>query len=747
MILLYKFILILCLSLTSIAFAAEENLDEMIDVRKARQRVNTFYSGETGSAYTWQPQTLMYTDVTTGHEVWRMSSTPSVRTQYHSDIHWASWSADGKYVAYATAMSDALSYNTGAFAGEDGYRVWFTPRTDGSYLKPIITGPTRVDNHNLFFTWSPVIPGEYYAFGRTYAGNTGLNSNYLYTGTITDTSTSYEFAIDFPGTTELQILKTISGDGLKIVATEWSEDNLYPATVHPTPVLDDLDGYAIALNVDTYWGDTITPIPSWHDQTMGGYAGNYWLYFLPGGDHTWWRMRLTGTGTSGAPHHTADITAPYSWGGELEPANCAFTGNNPFSGTNYWSHGTIDRWGRFAIFSHTNVTPISPGVEDTEDHVIDQSTYGLGGTQHHDYKAWSDYFVSTRGSDAGDYSIDFIATMKHNAGATSVETVVYTHDLFNNNGVYFGSDYEYHSLPRPAQSPDGTKVSFSSTLLNTKTGSYDDEPDVYWAAAYFPYPPEIISVSSGVVRFDWRTDQTTSRGYTQRGWPDETTDDPPAPRETKEFRLWKSANGTTGWVPVGTVTANPFDKFDYVDGGLKSGQVAYWEITDPSPSGYYAVTSVEWSGLESRTLSNVFSAEGSQTAAYPASPGADADITSSYNSDLYRYTDIIADDDGAVPTDTQQMRIASIAGNPSSYVDWLGKSDDTTQYRFVYVDTQGNRSSIMTPTVQTDTPNAGQYTLTDMAYDDGTNNGSVSVGTGTTWQVTETGPSVMIQAN
>ena len=35
-----------------------------------------------------------------------------------------------------------------------------------------------------------------------------------------------------------------------------------------------------------------------------------------------------------------------------------------------------------------------------------------------------------------------------------------------------------------------------------------------------------------------------------------------------------------------------FDKFDYVDGGLKSEQVSYWDITDDTDDGtwYYAIS-------------------------------------------------------------------------------------------------------------------------------------------------------------
>ena len=94
-----------------------------------------------------------------------------------------------------------------------------------------------------------------------------------------------------------------------------------------------------------------------------------------------------------------------------------------------------------------------------------------------------------------------------------------------------GSNYD--TLPRPGQSPDGTKVSYHSEFLNASS----NRNDVYWAVAYYPYPPELTnsngSAGAVTIRFDWRLDQPTPRGYTRRGWPNESTNTPPPPRETE----------------------------------------------------------------------------------------------------------------------------------------------------------------------------------------------------------------------
>ena len=68
---------LLLLSVTACA-QVPENLDEMF-ARKARMADATWPVDsleDSGNHYIWQPETLMYDDVQTGHEVWRMSNTP-----------------------------------------------------------------------------------------------------------------------------------------------------------------------------------------------------------------------------------------------------------------------------------------------------------------------------------------------------------------------------------------------------------------------------------------------------------------------------------------------------------------------------------------------------------------------------------------------------------------------------------------------------------------------------------------------
>ncbi len=744
------------LALTTCGAQAQspENLDELFS-RKGRQASNRFYSGEDSTnAHVWQSQSLCYHDQATGHEVWKLSNLPAASySRFHNDIKWPTWSADGRRLALLYMMDEGANVTTGSFSGEDGYRVWFTARPDGHLLRPIVNGPQRTDSHHPYFHWSPVEVDTYYAFGRTQADNSGANPNHLYRGVITDQGSSYALHLDFPGTTELYLPKAISGDGVKVLATEWSEDNVYPATIYPTAAIDDPDGYTIDRPHDgTYWGNTPDTITGWHDQQLvmlDSGSKDYWMYFLPSGCNTRWRFQINGSHSDGGSNHTVDHSTPYDFG-ETIPMNMVGFGNNAWPGTEYWSHATAGRWGRYVVYSSVDVSPVSPGVEDTTTHTVVEHQFNTNGTQHHDWGAFSDRFVSTLGGgQAGSYLNDRLFSIDY-TDATSAVTVAYTHNLFNNGGTYLGSAYEYGALSRPAQSPDGTKISFHSTFLVQKTEAYDDKPGIFWAVAHWPHPPELMATTATggtvSVRVDWRL-STTPRGYTQRGWPNDTTDQPPPPREVSQFRLWRCGDSSGqpdgNWLPVASADHDVFSRYNFSTGAWSGN--SYWILTDTPGNGtfHYAVTSLEHSGLESHTLSNTFrivlsggNGTGTESTPYPSDPSADSNFfnllptmptglrsvhcstgncsaqypeptnagqyllewNASPTSTLIRYYNIYAED-GSSPSVSQENRIASVPADVCDasgcqHVDWLGNPNGSTRYVVTAVDFQSNESGL-----------------------------------------------------
>jgi len=256
--------------------------------------------------------------------------------------------------------------------------------------------------------------------------------------------------------------------------------------------------------------------------------------------------------------------------------------------------------------------------------------------------------------------------------------------------------------------------------------------------SYFPHPPEITACTAtgGTVTttFSWKTGSTSPRTYTLRGWP-QATDEPPPPRETELFQLWKSTDGST-WTREDTTLCGIFSRYDFSDGEWDGDSI--WTITDAVDDGtyYYGVTSREWSGLESRNLSNVYtitvssgSGTGSEDTVYPADPKdldnpGTSDFYTSYNSSdssYTRYFNVYAQD-GSSPAIDQTNRIASISINEDrdgdgaySWVDWLGKTDGTTEYVVTAVDYQGNESTGISGAAYTHKKSPatadGQYTI------------------------------------
>jgi len=724
---------------------AVENLNEMTS-RKARQRTNTYTTAESSNPYLWQPQTLSYTDVTTGHEVWRMSNTPAVSSTYHADIALTPWSANGKRMAYGLVMSDALKVFTGAYTGLDGRTAWMLANTDGSLLRPVIDGPSRVDEQTNWFPWSPILEDTYYMFGRTRAGNTGVAADTLYKAVVSDTGITKSSHINFGTAVAMKLYSNgLSQDGKKILATQSYTTGVYynyPATVYPDAAAtqDLANGYSINFGHDgAYWGTTPENIVTYHSAQAFLLLfpdSIYRYFFMPSGSSTWWKAQLTGSDVSGGPLHTPDRSAPYDFG-EAGPENSGY-GIKPYPVSHYWSHNQPDRWGKYMLYSDGDANPISPGIEDLTTHTIYKNAFGIGGVQHNDWHGWSDWFVSSFGASGSDYSGDKVYTANRSDEATTT-VVAFTHTLYNNGGTYAGSSFEYNSIPRPAQSPDGTKIAFHSTFLNSKIGTYDNRPDIFWAVAYYPYPPEIKSASkSGSnVRITWDFNQgtigspnhTNPRTYSKRGWPNETADRPPSPREVKLFRIWRSSDNTN-WSPVGTTDYNNCSGVNEC-GTWTETSWAFDVSQANNTTLYYAITSLEHSGLESHTLSNTWKVtlDGSGTVisqametSYPAQPGrkmpfyitspaapsdfsyahqqAPATAAGQYtltwtepaDSTLIRHYNIYSRD-GGVPPVVQQTRIVSVPKGTAKYVDWAGDPGGTTRYAITSVDYQGNESA------------------------------------------------------
>jgi hypothetical protein len=674
------------------------------------------------------------------------------------DINMTSpWSANGNRISYCspTGTAEFNSY---------GGRIWFIVNTDGTLLRTANGSPSRVYFHTDMIHWSPVEVDTYYEFGRNGTGE-GLSTRDLYRVSVTDDIVSRGLWITFPGSNELSLWKSMSADGTEVMAMESRSlyNKMYPATIYPSGSkgLDDTNGWAYP-QIDTYWGDSPNDNVTYvHDMYVAGTSSTkLWLYFMPqtgaGGGSSWWRATFTGSAADGGPLHTQDHTSPYNWGGELEPVNvnssnqpegyCVAGSRDPWAcdgdaGTDpltYMSHFTPDRWGTKILGAYSPMDPCAgASIYDLTTHkydikCVDVKNFGGG---HYSWAGWTDTIVTTPTgikdltSYGGHYAWDKLVSVKYN-DASTLDNVASTH-------VRESGGTDYQTLPRVGQSPDGTKAAFHSDFLTGTANALD----VFWAVVYYPYPPQITGATKSgdniQITWDFRHATGTPRTYTKRGWPNELTNYPPAPREIKSFRLWVSANNAN-WTPVsGTISYNNV-------GGAWTATL--WSKTYTQAVGtsrWYAVTSLEHSGLESHALSNSWKVtldgsgniiENVQGTAYPSSPGGNTNfyanlpvaprgIASKHcgavscsnkiptpiangqylvswaepgDTSLIRHYNVYAKDGAAVSV-AQTNRVASIprgycSGGTCSWVDWLGNTSGITQYAVTSVDYLGNES-------------------------------------------------------
>jgi hypothetical protein len=693
-----------------VLLAGPEDIDEMF-ARKDR-RATAIWGPEyleDPNTFVWQPETFMYHDVTTGHEVWKMSNTPLLNNYYHNDIGVSPWSADGKRMAIATTRSTQAGYNG---------RIWTIVDTDGDSFRPTVEGASQLyGSINAYFHWSPQEADVYFEVGS----GGGRSSNDLYRTTVTDAGVSTEQILSYPE--NIKIEKMISGDGRKLLVMAYDESTLYPTTIFPTAQLDDPDGYPIDRNLGLY-GTTPSSYSTFHDQY---YAGDgTWYFAMPtgGGPRAWWMLKAVGSAADGgALYDNSDfpVTDPNYDFGEAWPVQADGGANPDPFGSDYWSHFVPDRWGRYALHSSVDRSysdPLGPGpgVWDIENAEYAVVTFG-GGAQHHDWHGFTDWTVSSSGQGV---DAKVLAQKYDDKNSQIVVNSAYTR---------YDGGTDYGTLIRPGQSPDGTKVAWHSEFLNGT-----NRTDVFWSVVYNPYPAtdlEAASATGGGAELGFLPPKYTERGWINpaTGQIDEVNGEELYAREIKEYQVWRSTSPTSGWDIAGTVAAE-YDN-DAVTNTLKPRANGDWvsgtnKITfDDNPGDgtwYYAVTSTEHSGLESDELSEVIrvtisggevtssqivQAQG-QKDFYNTAPTAPFDFTATQTSTAghyelswtepgdakIRYYNVYYSTTGD-PIADQSERIASLTAGTDGYLDWLADPNLPGIYGITSVDRYGNESPIM----------------------------------------------------
>ncbi|MCB4756089.1 MAG: hypothetical protein LHV69_03500 [Elusimicrobia bacterium] len=735
--------------LSSLAFAAPENLDEMFDNRKPRRTAANWPTEQlenTGNHYIWQPETFMYHDIQTGHEVWKLNNTPMSALDFiHNDIGFNVWSAEGKWLSFSSnrpirAFSNYERWNNSYS------RVMFVVKTDGTLLRPTVESPRRGGGVYPLM-WSQQIPSAYYIPGyRNNFGGSGEDGT-LYRVIVHNTALEpipLLRNIPLGGAGIYLDVVSISPDDKKLMlrdradggAAHFTSVALLPVTLFPSPQLDIPNspnsypyyrGSEMAEFVDTPATYTVAHADTY--RLMG--PDGRWFFTIPSGSACHWKFQTVGSAPDGGPQYTLGGT------GEMQTVyGCTPNLHN----TPYMSHGVPDNWGRYNLHSCCCVSEcyrgpnIGPGVWDLQEHRFVVATFG-GGAQHHDWHGFTDFTASSGAPFPPSAYLDMkIYSAVYNV-AGSQRTICNTHTLYNTNGDYDAAGGPYHALARPAQSPDGTKIAWHGTFLQPD----DQHTDIFWTAVTDPFPPTNLNGSpySNGVELRWLPPK-----YTNRLWPGDSTGEELYAREIQEYNVWRTADLTRGWDIVGTVptyygtdpVTNTMKPRVSADGAwVDAGHMISFVDQPGNGTWHYAVTSKEWSGLESQGFREVLAvtiSNNSMTSATrtdyafdyahgvdqrlkdfwrtrPLAPAMTAEPGSAAGQFTLRWPETqdtkvryynIYYSNARLPEITQNYRIASLPvgtvprGTEINYIDWLADPNATAYYRMTAVDRYGNES-------------------------------------------------------
>jgi hypothetical protein len=455
----------------------------------------------------------------------------------------------------------------------------------------------------------------------------------------------------------------------------------------------DWDGYSIDRGQGSTYGD----MPDSYNREHGGglyLTGNealgYHVILSPTGTAVKWRMDFTGSAPDGGPEFSGDGTT-----GEVIIMSTKTAVFPPWENHHYWSHESPDMWGNHVVISNME-DDNRPGIAhlNVETHEYETRSYlNDYGVQHNDWHGFTDYSVSsyTPYKDNDGLGQRITAQRYNDSNLNDIKTICFPHVRENGGSAY-------STLARPFISPDGTKVAWTSEFLN----SSPNRNDVYWCVIRKPKPPINVTASSNgdSVLLSWQRP-----AYTTRGWPNDVTDTPPLSKEIKGYHVWASSNIDGGWSEItqGAISLESIDINQEV-----------------GTTRYYAVTSEEYSRLESDVLSEIvrvsISADGVMNSSVvaeegmggfwttpPPSPsnfkvtkqaiGGHYELTWNEPSDSkIRYYNIYYSSTSE-PTISQQNRIASIPVGNNRYRDWLADKVSDANYRITSVDRYGNEGS------------------------------------------------------
>jgi len=633
----------------SSAFAAQDitptvqyqNLTELF-ARKAYANSKPTALLYTSGTRVFQPELCIFKDVQYGTEIWRIFNDPA-EEEHHCHINRSPWNCNGSQLGI-------MSYR---YVPGFTEKIMLVVNADGDSIRVVAPqGGTRLDNYQRHANWDKLNPGiMWFAY---YDG--------LYKVDVRANDATNLFQA-LPRTSRRKVIFTNTSETNQIMVMDYTAD-LGPSDT----------AYAYMVDPQASGATRYVTYPLRFDITWPGHdkAQEYHIhdiYFRRGADTTY----VFNYGSPSSVGEALFFEAPYC--GDKSKVRICYP--DVSHGVPYYSHPAWNHDGTKVAY----VGESSPGANDYGIHVREHDTKTPLATLTTQvtsaHLAWDSYddewvFGSATWSDG----LGKILKMR----TVNPICLPFVNPYTNING----SSGTYCSDTRPAQSPDATKVLYTSSMLHS-----DDKPSVYIAVARYPYPPRNLSaVGSSNVIISWQPH--------------------PISREVKGYHVYRSTNSDNAFVELTTTAVGATN---YTDNAVQLGTIYY-----------YAVTSEEFSDLESDILSEILKVDvqqgGTRSSIYkpegqkgwdttPPAPVSGVTIQQvasgqhrlnwlgSTEKDV-RYYNIYYSVQGP-PSATQERRIASTPRGTTTYLDWLARTDASPYYAVTAVDRAGNESAPTSP--------------------------------------------------
>lgn len=599
----------------------------------------------------WQSEMVIFRDATYGTEIWRLTNDPDY-SRHNDSINRTPWNCDGSRLAFMSSRY---------VPGEqyDGQPKWYIMDPDGSRFRRLlphgVSKASDIPPYTTIAPWDRVNPSNIY-FGYY----DGLYKVDVSNGDLM----TLEEAL--PQTGRRKEICTYLSEHNRVMV---NEHNTYQrdGSFFPNVYMIDLNKahgapgrliqYSMHFSIQGVQGHSISNECCFHD-----------LMFMRTADDSW---QLTYEAPEGGEALMFEI--PYD--GDPDSIRIAMTGYD--SALPYYSHPF---WGpdgvRVIYFGETAKGAENHGLQlrnqRTQTPIATLIAGAKAGGGHNAWDGYDPNWVFAAPS-VGEWDGTII---KAKTDGSSAAPFVKPYSRIN------GGSYDYSSLPRPAQSPDATKVFFASSMFQTA----DTKVDCYIGVVRHPYPPANVRVSS------------LSQNQVVLAW-----DRPQISREIKGFRVYRSTDSDSHFLEI---SPSSITEQGYADNTVSVGH-AY----------YYAVTSEEHSGMESDYLSNVPRANISSSSTNwdnyraegfrgwdTAPPGPITSLSvSQLSAGVYqltwqgsvdndvRYYNIYYSVAGP-PACTQQRLIASLRSIATKFIDWQANPGYAPFYGVTAVDRAGNES-------------------------------------------------------